>query len=65
MSSRLLLPLRVLFRERPEFPIGLVFIAIAAIPATLLHELGHAVTARRLIGGDVQVGGWRARLADI
>jgi hypothetical protein len=39
----------------PGFPISLAFIAIAGIPVTLLHELGHALIARRLIGGNVQV----------
>ena len=39
----------------PGLPISLVYLAIAAIPVTLLHELGHAVTARRLLGGDVAI----------
>ena len=39
----------------PGLPISLLYIIVAAIPVTLLHELGHAVAARRLLGGDVQV----------
>ena len=41
--------------SNPGFPIALLYIAIAALPVTLLHELGHAVAARRLLGGDVDV----------
>jgi hypothetical protein len=38
-------------------PLGWSFvaIAIAAVPCTLLHELGHAIAARRLLDGDVEV----------
>jgi Zn-dependent protease len=39
----------------PGLPVSLLYLAFAAIPVTLLHELGHAVAARRLLGGDVQV----------
>ncbi len=55
------------FRQSgPEFPIGFVYIAIAAVPVTLLHELGHAVAARALVGGDVEVSvGSAGKLAEI
>jgi hypothetical protein len=50
----------------PGLPISLLCIAIAALPVTLLHELGHAVAARRLLGSDVQVSvGSTGKLADI
>jgi Zn-dependent protease len=39
----------------PGFPVSLLYIFIAGIPVTLLHELGHAVVARRLLSGEVQV----------
>jgi Zn-dependent protease len=39
----------------PGFPLFLLYIAIAAIPATLLHELGHAIAARRLLDSEVSV----------
>jgi hypothetical protein len=39
----------------PPMPIDFVCIAVAAVPVTLLHELGHAVAARDRLGGDVQV----------
>ena len=33
----------------PGFPQMLLYIALAAIPVTLLHELGHALAAQRLL----------------
>ena len=39
----------------PGFPQMLLYIALAAIPVTLLHELGHALAARRLLGTPVSV----------
>ncbi len=42
-------------QSSPPLPIGLLYIAIASIGVTFLHELGHAVAARRLIGGEVWV----------
>jgi hypothetical protein len=35
--------------------LALVYIAVAGLPMTLLHELGHAVAAVRLLGEDVKV----------
>jgi hypothetical protein len=50
----------------PAFPIGLLYLAVAAVPVTLVHELGHAFAARRLIDGDVQVSvGSAGKLAEI
>jgi hypothetical protein len=50
----------------PPLPVSLVYLAIAAIPVTLLHELGHAVAARRLLGGDVDVSiGTTGKLAEL
>jgi hypothetical protein len=50
----------------PAFPIGLLYLAVAAVPVTLVHELGHALAARRLIDGDVQVSvGSAGKLAEI
>jgi hypothetical protein len=39
----------------PAFPQALVFIALGAIPVTLVHELGPALAARRLLGTPVAV----------
>ena len=45
---------------------GLVYLFVAGIPLTLLHELGHALVARRRLGSDVQVVvGTSGRLADV
>jgi hypothetical protein len=50
----------------PGFPVGLLYILLAAIPVTLLHELGHAVAARRLLGGEVRVSvGSAGKLAEM
>src|SRR4051794_14208217 len=50
----------------PAMPGALVYLALAAIPVTLLHELGHAVVARRLLGGEVSVTvGTAGRLAEL
>lgn len=51
---------------RPGFLVGLLYLAVAALPVTLLHELGHAVVARRLLGGEVQVSiGSAGKLAEL
>jgi hypothetical protein len=39
----------------PGFPQMLLYIILAAIPVTLLHELGHALAARQLLGTPVSV----------
>lgn len=39
----------------PGLPQSLLFIALGAIPVTLVHELGHAIVARRLLGTPVTV----------
>jgi hypothetical protein len=50
----------------PGLPIGLLYLAVAGIPVTLLHELGHAVVARRFLGGEVQVSvGTAGKLAEM
>jgi membrane-associated protease RseP (regulator of RpoE activity) len=50
----------------PGFPAALLYILVAAVPVTLLHELGHAVVARRLLGDEVQVSvGTAGRLAEL
>jgi Zn-dependent protease len=42
-------------KSGPPLPIGLVYLAIVALPLTFLHEWGHAVTARRLLDGSVRI----------
>lgn len=50
----------------PPFAAALVWITIAAIPVTFLHELGHALAARRLLGGRVHVKvGTAGKLANL
>ena len=50
----------------PAFPQAIVFIALGAIPVTLLHELGHALAARRLLGTPVAVAvGSVGKLAEL
>jgi hypothetical protein len=39
----------------PGLPVSLLYIALAGIPVILLHELGHALAARRLLGTEVGV----------
>jgi hypothetical protein len=39
----------------PPLPVALLCLAIAAIPVTLVHELGHAMAGRLLLGSDVEV----------
>ena len=39
----------------PGLPILLLYVAVAGIPVVLLHELGHALAAVRLLGDEVQV----------
>jgi hypothetical protein len=41
--------------EGPGLLPALVYLAIAAIPVTLLHEFGHAIVALRLLGTPVGV----------
>ena len=50
----------------PSFPLDLLCIVLAGIPVTLIHELGHARAARRLLGGEVEVSvGSAGRLAQV
>jgi hypothetical protein len=50
----------------PGLAVSLVYIIVAAVPVTVLHELGHAVAARRLLGGDVRVSvGSAGKLAEM
>src|SRR3954453_16467633 len=39
----------------PGLPMTLLCLVIAGIPVTLLHELGHAIAAYRLLGSEVDV----------
>lgn len=53
-------------RVSPSLPAALACLAVASIPATILHELGHGVIARRLLGGEVQITvGTAGRIADV
>lgn len=50
----------------PPLPWSIAALAIAAVPCTLLHELGHAIAARRLLDGDVDVVvGTTGKLAEL
>jgi hypothetical protein len=50
----------------PGLPLSLLYLAAAGVPVVLLHELGHAVAARRLLGGEVKVAvGTAGKLADL
>jgi membrane-associated protease RseP (regulator of RpoE activity) len=50
----------------PGLVASLIFLMIASIPAIVLHELGHAIAARRLLGVDVQVSvGSAGKLAEM
>src|SRR5436305_14810707 len=39
----------------PPLLLGLIYLAIVAVPLTFLHEWGHAFAARRLLGGSVKI----------
>lgn len=39
----------------PPFPLMLLYLALGAIPVTVVHELGHALAARRLLGTPVHI----------
>jgi hypothetical protein len=55
-----------LVRSGPPFPRDLLWIVLAGIPVTLIHELGHAYAARRLLGTEVEVSvGNAGRLAEV
>jgi hypothetical protein len=43
------------FAGMPAAGSFLVLMVVVGIPTTLIHELGHAVAARRLLGGEVGV----------
>ena len=50
----------------PGLVTAFIGVAIVSIPLTLLHELGHAVVARRRVGGDVEVTvGTSGRFAEL
>jgi hypothetical protein len=42
-------------KSGPGLVLGLLYLAIVAVPLTFLHEWGHALAARRLLGGDVHI----------
>jgi hypothetical protein len=51
---------------RPAMPAVFLYLALAGIPAILLHELGHAFAAARRLGGEVEVSvGNAGRLAEL
>jgi hypothetical protein len=53
-------------RASPSLPGLFLYLAIVGIPATLLHELGHAVIARRRLGGEVRISvGTAGKLANV
>src|SRR5687768_2540558 len=39
----------------PPFPALLLYLLLAGLPVTLVHEFGHAVVARRRLRGPVRV----------
>jgi len=50
----------------PPLLVALFWIGVAAIPLTLVHELGHAVAARLLLGTEVEVRvGSAGKLAEL
>jgi len=50
----------------PAFPVSLLYLMVAGLPVTVLHELGHAAAARRLLDADVQVSvGSVGRLTEV
>jgi hypothetical protein len=50
----------------PMSVLMLVYLMAAAIPVTLVHELGHAVVGRRRLGGEVAVSvGTTGRIAEL
>jgi membrane-associated protease RseP (regulator of RpoE activity) len=50
----------------PGLPLLLIYLAVAGLPVVLLHELGHAIAARRLLGGEVNVSvGTAGTLAEL
>ena len=56
----------VFMDSAPPFWVSLVWIVVAGIPATLIHELGHAVAARRLLDAEVDVSvGSAAKIAQV
>lgn len=53
-------------RSDPNFPVVLLYVALAGIPVTLLHELGHAMAARAQLGAEVHVSvGSTDKLAEL
>lgn len=53
-------------RSDPDFPVVFLYIALASIPVTLLHELGHALAARARLGAEVHVSvGSTGKLAEL
>jgi hypothetical protein len=50
----------------PVSVLMLVYLVPAAIPVTLVHELGHALAGRRRLGGEVAVSvGTTGRIAEL
>lgn len=53
-------------RASPSLPATLVCLAVAGVPVTMLHELGHGIIARRLLGGEVRITiGTAGKIADV
>jgi hypothetical protein len=50
----------------PPFPLDVLYLVVAAVPVVLVHELGHAIAARRLLGAPVTVSvGGAGKLAEL
>jgi membrane-associated protease RseP (regulator of RpoE activity) len=53
-------------RASPGMPGAFLYLVIVGIPVTLVHELGHAVVARRRLGGEVRVSvGTAGKIANV
>jgi hypothetical protein len=53
-------------KSGPPLVLALIYIAITSMPVVFLHELGHAVAARRLLGGSVHISAGNAgRVAEL
>jgi hypothetical protein len=66
LLARLAETIMLFMNAGPAFPADLLYIVIGSIPVTLVHELGHALVARKLLRGDVRVSlGTAGKLAEL